>query len=265
MNIVINASEAIGSSNGLITLATGVQEFDKKTLASSRLEEKLVAGRYVWMKVSDNGCGMDAETRDRLFDPFFTTKFTGRGLGMSAAQGIIRAHKGALLVESSPGVGTTIQVLFPIVDAVQSAKTDGPAAEVDPSIASRHADTVLIVDDEEILRAVCTEMFKELGFEVLTANGGVEALQIFREQGGRIILVLLDYSMPGMDGVALFRELRKGGPHVPVLLASGYGEAEVAVRFKGLDLNGYIQKPFNMNRLGDEVRRVLKSEVKGEG
>ena len=142
---------------------------------------------------------------------------------------------------------------------------DGTAAEVDPSAASRQADTVLIVDDEEILRAVCSEMFRELGFEVLTANGGVEALQIFREQGGRIILVLLDYSMPGMDGVALFRELRKGGPHVPVLLASGYGEAEVAVRFKGLDLNGYIQKPFNMNRLGDEVRRVLKSEVKGEG
>ncbi len=114
VNLIINASEAIGTANGSIKISTGVQEFDLKTLNSSRLEEKLQSGRYVWMEVSDNGCGMDATTRSKLFDPFFTTKFTGRGLGMSAALGIIRGHKGAILVESSPGVGTTIRVLFPI-------------------------------------------------------------------------------------------------------------------------------------------------------
>jgi signal transduction histidine kinase len=114
MNLITNASEAIGDLDGSIILSTGVQDFDQRTLNSSRLEEKLAAGRYVWMEVSDSGCGMDAVTRNKLFDPFFTTKFTGRGLGMSAALGIIRAHKGAILVESSPGVGTTIRVLFPI-------------------------------------------------------------------------------------------------------------------------------------------------------
>ncbi len=260
MNLVINASEAIGSSNGLITLSTGVQQFDQKTLDSSRLEEKLAAGRYVWMKVSDSGCGMDAETRDKLFEPFFTTKFTGRGLGMSAAQGIIRAHKGAVLVESSPGAGTTIQVLFPIAAALQPGKTNSTAAEVDASVAPRHADIILIVDDEEIVRDVCAEMLAELGFEVLSVNGGEEALHLFQSQGDRIALVLLDYSMPGMDGVAMFMELRKTWPHIPVLLASGFSQEEVAVRFKGLGLNGFIQKPFKLNRLGDEVKRVLKGD-----
>lgn len=115
MNLIINASEAISDSHGSVTLSTGVKEFDKKTLNSSRLEEKLAVGSYVWLEVTDNGCGMDASTRDKLFDPFFTTKFTGRGLGLSAAQGIIRAHKGAILIDSTPGVGTAIRVLFPIV------------------------------------------------------------------------------------------------------------------------------------------------------
>jgi signal transduction histidine kinase len=127
MNLVINASEAIGSSNGLITLSTGVQEFSQKILNSSRLEEKLPAGRYVCLEVRDSGCGMDVMTRNRLFDPFFTTKFTGRGLGMSAAQGIIRAHRGAILVESSPGAGTTIRVLFPIAAASQTENINSRA------------------------------------------------------------------------------------------------------------------------------------------
>jgi two-component system, cell cycle sensor histidine kinase and response regulator CckA len=258
MNLVINASEAIGTSNGLITLSTGAELFDQKTLDSSRLEEKLAVGRYVWLKVSDSGCGMDAETRDKLFEPFFTTKFTGRGLGLSAAQGIIRAHKGAVLVESSPGDGTTVQVLFPVADALQPGKTDSTAVEDDASVAPRHADTILVVDDEEIVREVCSEMLSELGFEVLSVSSGMEALRIFQCQGDSIDLVLLDYSMPGMDGVALFRELRKTWPHIPVLLASGFSQEEVAVRFTGLGLDGFIQKPFKLNRLGDEVKRVLK-------
>lgn len=114
MNLVINASEAIGSANGSITISTGIQHFDQLVLNSSRLEGKLKAGRYVWIEVRDTGCGMDLDTRDKLFDPFFSTKFTGRGLGMSAAQGVIRAHKGAIMVDSSPGVGTSIRVLFPV-------------------------------------------------------------------------------------------------------------------------------------------------------
>ena len=258
MNLIINASEAIGDANGSITLATGVQEFDQIALNRSLLEEKPATGSYVWMEVSDSGCGMDAATLDKLFDPFFTTKFTGRGLGMSAAQGIIRAHKGAILVESSPGVGTTIQVLFPVVVTSENQETSSETTADDMALtAIRHPDRVLIVDDEEMIREVCTEMLGELGFETIAATGGVEALRIFQEQEGHIELVLLDHSMPGMDGVAVFKELRRISPEIKVLLASGYSEEEVAERFKGLGLDGFIQKPFNLNRLTEVVQQVL--------
>ncbi|MEI6205691.1 MAG: response regulator [Desulfuromonadales bacterium] len=258
MNMIINASEAIGNDNGSILFSTGVQEFDQKTLNSSRLEEKLIAGRYVWMEVRDSGCGMDETTRDKLFDPFFTTKFTGRGLGMSAAQGIIRAHKGAILVKSSPGAGTTIRVLFPIAACAQSGQINCAITEDDIAVAAiRRTHRVLIVDDEDMIRGVCLEMLTEIGFEALAAAGGEEALQIFREQADRIDLVLLDHSMPGMDGVAVFIELRKLRPDISVLLASGFSEEELAERFKGLGLNGFIQKPFSLNRLMDVLQRVL--------
>ena len=256
MNLIINASEAIGNSNGSIILSTGTQEFDQKTLNSSRLEEKLAAGRYAWMEVSDSGCGMDEVEKDKLFDPFFTTKFTGRGLGMSAAQGIIRAHKGAILVESSPGAGTTIRVLFPIAAGSQIVQASAAAVADHVSAGDRPASIVLIVDDEEMIREVCTAMLGALDFETVTANDGEEAIRIFRERGERINLVLLDYCMPGMDGIAVFTELRKIRPDIPVLLASGYSEEEVTERFKGLGLNGFIQKPFNLKRLEDEVKRV---------
>ena len=258
MNLIINASEAIGNTNGLITLSTGTQEFDQKTLNSSRLEEKLAAGRYAWMEVSDSGCGMDEVEKDKLFDPFFTTKFTGRGLGMSAAQGIIRAHKGAILVESSPGAGTTIRVLFPIAAGSQIVQASAAAVADHVSAGDRPASIVLIVDDEEMIREVCTAMLGALDFETVTANDGEEAIRIFRERGELINLVLLDYCMPGMDGIAVFTELRKIRPDIPVLLASGYSEEEVTERFKGLGLNGFIQKPFNLKRLEDEVKRVLE-------
>lgn len=259
MNLVINAFEAVGSTDGSVTLANGVGEFDQKTLNSSRLEEKLPAGRYIWLCVSDSGCGMDAATRDRLFDPFFTTKFTGRGLGMSATLGIIRAHKGAILVESSPGSGTTIRVLFPVAKTVTGGEASGVSVAAEAaSPGIRHYGTILIVDDEEMIRGICHEMVNELGFEALMADSGTEALRIVREMGERIDLVLLDHSMPGMDGVAVFRELRSIQPDIPVLLASGYSEEVVADSFKGLDPNAFIQKPFNLDRLRGEVCRALR-------
>ena len=255
MNLVINAAEAIGGTNGHIRLSTGVREFDQVLLDKSRLEEKLPAGRYVFIEVSDNGCGMDEDTLRKLFDPFFTTKFTGRGLGMSAAQGIIRAHKGGVLVDSSPGSGTTVRVLFPIVDGSLAGQAVGKAADRNPV-------SILIVDDEEEIRDVCGAMAEELGFTALLAGDGECALRIFREKSSTIDLVVLDQSMPVMDGVAVFNELRRIRPDVRVLLASGYSECQVSERFSGLAFDGFIQKPFSLATFADQIRRILKGQEK---
>ena len=260
MNLITNASEAIGEVNGSIILSTGVQEFDQLTLDGSRLEEKMPTGCYVWLEVSDTGCGMDEGTLHKLFDPFFTTKFTGRGLGMSAVQGIIRAHKGAFLVESRPAIGTTIRVLLPIADLPWTEQTNTAlAAEAVKSATS--AGTILVVDDEEMIRGVCVDLIEELGFEALVAADGEEALRIFRGYSDRISLVLLDQVMPDLDGVAVFRELRLIRPDIKVLLSSGYSEQEVSERFIGLGLDGFIQKPFSLSLLSAELRRVLGDAV----
>jgi len=261
MNLITNASEAIGDEQGMITITTGVRSFDQTTLDESRLEEKLAAGTYAWMEVRDNGSGMDQDTQQRLFDPFFTTKFTGRGLGMSAVLGIIRAHKGAFLVESSPGSGTAMLVVLPIADQSGAGETAGTATAVDASLKNgQYPDMILIVDDEEMIRGVCVEMMEILGFRTLAASGGEEALAIFREHRDRIGLVLLDQSMPGMDGVTVFQCLRKQKPDVRVLLASGFSKEEISQRFSGMGLSGFIQKPFNLNSLSSEVQRLMAFE-----
>ena len=260
MNLITNASEAIGEQDGKIRLSTGAREFDQTTLNSSRLEEKLTPGRYVWLKVCDSGCGMDEGTQQKLFDPFFTTKFTGRGLGMSAVLGIIRAHKGAFLVDSKPGVGTTIQVLLPISTHSKTERADSPASAGEPRPIDRHRWIILVIDDEEMIRGVCVGMLEELGFEVLSAASGEEALSLFRKQGDRIDLVLLDQVMPGMDGVAVFKELRRIRPEIKILLASGFSEQEAAERFKDLGLNGFIPKPFDLKQLAEELQQALKGQ-----
>jgi nitrogen-specific signal transduction histidine kinase/CheY-like chemotaxis protein len=261
MNLITNASEAIADDRGVITLATGVRKFDLSTLNESRLEEKLAAGSYVWMEVRDNGKGMDLDTQQRLFDPFFTTKFTGRGLGMSAVLGIIRAHKGAFLVKSRPGAGTNMLVVLPIADQSRAREATGNEASDAAALKSgHHPDVILIVDDEEMIRGVCVEMMEMLGFGTLTATDGEEALAIFREQGDRIGLVLLDQSMPGMDGVTVFQNLRKQKPDIRVLLASGFSKEEISERFSGMGLSGFIQKPFNLNSLSSEVQRLMAFE-----
>jgi CheY-like chemotaxis protein len=260
MNLITNAAEAIGDSSGTITLATGVGYFGQNALYESRLDEKTAAGRYVWLGVRDNGCGMDEDTLHKLFDPFFTTKFTGRGLGMSAVLGIIRAHKGAFLVKSIPGGGTTIKVLFPTAaDQTAGADLIHAGESVHEKQIGRSV-KVLVVDDEDMIRAVSTAMLEELGFETLTAASGEEALALFRREGDTIGVVLLDQVMPGMDGVTVFRELRTIRPDIKVLLASGFSQQEVSERFKGLGLNGFLPKPYSLKNLTAELSRVLKGD-----
>jgi PAS domain S-box-containing protein len=250
MNLVINASEAMEDSSGVIDITTARVECDRKYLKEVWLDEGLSEGPYVYLEISDTGCGMDKETMAKLFDPFFTTKFTGRGLGMAAVLGIVKGHKGSIRVYSEPGRGTTFKILLPA--------SERPC---DSSIDDRHPDhwqgsgTVLLVDDEDTVRCIGAEMLKELGFGAITANDGLEALDIFKKTPG-IAFVILDLTMPRMDGEQCFRELRQLDPGVKVIMSSGYNEQEVTQRFVGQWLSGFIQKPYRLSVLRDVIKRV---------
>ena len=203
---------------------------------------------------------MDEETQQRLFDPFFTTKFTGRGLGMSAVLGIMRGHKGAILVDSVVGKGTTIRVLFPVSETAQPEATRITGAGVgerERQESSVPRGTVLVVEDEEMVLDACKEMVESLGFPALAARDGREAVNIFREHAGEVVCILLDLSMPGMDGLAACSELRRIRPDVRVVLTSGYNEEEATQRFTGQGLAAFLQKPYEIKDLGDVLGQVL--------
>lgn len=262
MNLITNAAEAIGEKTGLITVTTGVGHFDEHFLSRSRLVEKLTTGRYVYIDVNDTGCGMDEGTQQRLFDPFFSSKFTGRGLGMSAVMGIVRSHKGAIFVDSAIGQGSTIRVLFPALAPLngRDAVTAGQApCEWDTSVFTG---TILVVDDEPEVREVCREYVQHLGFKVMTAADGWEAVQLFRKHSDEIVCVLLDMMMPILDGLGTYQEFKKQRTDIPVILCSGYNAIEATRRFSSQGLAGFIQKPFRLQDLQDVIGRVL--QVKGK-
>ena len=258
MNLVFNASEAIGEHGGVITISTGMMECSNEDISEIYLDDNLTEGLYVWLEVSDTGCGMDHETQRRIFEPFFTTKFTGRGLGLSAVLGIVRGHKGALKVYSEPARGTTFKVLFP------AAESDRPLVPQSSSNI-QHSDwkgagTVLLVDDEESVRNLGNRMLERLGFKVLIAVDGQQALETFRELHNEIVLVILDLTMPYMDGEETFRELRRIDQKVRVIMSSGYTESEITPRFAGKRLSGFLQKPYTLDTLTQRLRDVLDLE-----
>ncbi len=244
LNLVINASEAIGDAEGDISVTTGVMDGQADPLARGCVVAASAPGPYVFVEVSDTGCGMSDDTIQRMFEPFFTTKFTGRGLGLSAVLGIVQAHGGALRVQSAPGRGTTIRVLFPALGQPATVETPGADAPVRTGRG-----TVLVVDDEASVLGVTCKMLSRLGYELLTAKDGQEAVALYRERGAGISLVLLDLTMPRMNGEEAFVQLRRINPQVRVVLASGYDEHDLAARFEGRGLAGCIQKPYTMQKL----------------
>ncbi len=253
LNLIINASEAVGDRSGVITVAAGATRCDADYLKKTELHDGLAPGLYVHIEVTDTGCGMDAETRPRIFEPFFTTKFTGRGLGLAAVLGIVRAHKGAIKVYSELGKGTTFKVLFPALDMEEN----GVQSQV-PSLSDnwQGKGVILLADDEESLRALGAMMLERLGFTVLTAVDGRDALELYRKRQSEISLVMLDLTMPHMDGAQAFGELRRINPDVRVILASGYSEEDVAARFAGKRLSGVLQKPYSLNKLRELLMKV---------
>ncbi len=255
MNLVINAAEAIGERSGVISITSGAMECDTAYLANTFVyEQHLPEGVYCYIEVADTGCGMDDEIKSRLFDPFFTTKFTGRGLGMSAVLGIARSHRGAIKVYTESGRGSTIKVLFPAMPASDRQPRAIPSY-ADPAFAGK---TLLLVDDEETVRTVGRQMLERMGFVVIPAGDGREALDVFRKQADILDCVIMDLTMPHMDGEEAFREMRRIRNDVQVVLSSGYHEQEVTQRFTGKGLAGFIQKPYTMSALRDALQVIFK-------
>jgi two-component system cell cycle sensor histidine kinase/response regulator CckA len=255
LNLVSNASDAIGDEAGVVRVSTCLTDCDRAFLDTASPDEEFAEGRYLTIQISDTGRGMDAETRAKIFDPFFTTKFTGRGLGLAAVQGIVRGHKGVIVVESEPAQGTTFKVLLPTL--AHAAKAVAARSEHEGSDDWQGSGTILFVDDRRMVRAATTRMLEHFGFSVLTASDGIEAVALFRERRDEIDCVLLDLNMPNMGGEESYDEIRKISSDVPVILSSGYGEQESAKRFGERGLAGFIQKPYKLSRLGETLRNAL--------
>jgi two-component system cell cycle sensor histidine kinase/response regulator CckA len=254
MNLITNASEAIPEDEpGVISVSTNIQECSRDYLAGSYLDEKQSPGIYVFLEVKDTGCGMNEKTQASLFDPFFTTKFTGRGLGLAAVLGIARGHNGAIMVDSELGKGTTFRVLFP--GLAKDAKVHTPTGDLTKRDEWRGTGTVLVVDDEGPVRRLVTTMVERLGFETLAAADGQEAVEVFREHADSITCVLLDLTMPRMDGGEACLEIQRSRRDVPIVLSSGYEETELFERFDGYEMAGFIQKPYKLAKL----REILQS------
>ena len=253
MNLVINGAEAIEpDENGTVLVTTGIQAVDEHYVLSTMGDPQPPLGTYVSLEVHDSGCGMDDATVSRIFDPFFTTKFTGRGLGLAAVQGIVRGHKGTLKVYSRPGNGTTFKVLFP------AAAESAPAKPAPLPHLRGNNQLIMVVDDEEIIRRTAKVMLEHYGYTVVVAQNGQEGVDLFQVLGDKVSAVLLDMTMPVMNGEEAFRKLKAMQPDVCVLLSSGYNEVEAIRRFTGKGIAGFIQKPYSAQALGEKLKTALQ-------
>lgn len=253
MNLITNASEAIGNSGGGVQLVTESIRLEDRCVLTAGVEERLPSGDYVRLRVTDDGCGMSEETAARIFEPFFSTKFTGRGLGLAAVLGIIRGHHGAIEVRSSPDEGTTIEVLLPVAQSRAEVPVTRDASCEEWTSSGR----VLVIDDEEMVIDVASLILESAGLDVVSAPDGSAGIRQLRELGDDLRLVLLDLTMPGLSGDETFAELRAISPSVPIVLMSGYDEDEVAGRFADSKPDGFVHKPFLREQLLAGVRQAL--------
>lgn len=244
LNLVTNASDALGDQVGRIDIATSTAMLTHEDLAACHHEAGLSPGPYIRLTVCDNGCGMDADTIPKIFDPFFTTKATGHGLGLAAVQGIVRAHRGAIRLTSAPGEGTTFDIFFPA-----SPRSIVPEKPNQSALQAKGGGLVLVADDELMVRNLARRALELAGFTVLTAVDGEEAVQIFREHQSHLTCVLLDLTMPKLDGLETLRLIRESAPDLRAVLCSGYPAEAASRRFGGLGVSTFVQKPFQIDAL----------------
>jgi PAS domain S-box-containing protein len=253
MNLITNASDALGDDPGTVTITTRTIDVGDNDLHDAVTTPALAPGEYVCIEVVDTGCGMTADTRERIFDPFFTTKFTGRGLGLAAVHGILRGHGGMISVRSELGTGSTFTVLLPSHHGGAEATEERTEEPNRAAIAG----TLLVVDDESIVREVACAVLMEAGFEVITAADGREALEQVRSHGDTLAAVLLDMTLPVMSGAQAFRELQELAPNLPVVLTSGFHEQDISGQLAGKVPAGFLQKPWHADDLVLTMERAI--------
>ncbi len=254
MNLITNASEAIGEKTGKIKITTAVEVCTKSFLKNSYFDDNLEAGKYVSLEVKDNGIGMNKETISKIFDPFFTTKFTGRGLGLAAVVGIVRSHKGAIVIESNLKTGTKFKIYFPVTKTVIVKKVSNP----NKSVNWKGQGTILVVDDEEYIRDLGLVTLQGAGLKVITAADGKEAVDIYKKKSREINVVLMDLTMPKLGGEEAFKKMVQIQSDVKVILSSGYSEQEAIKKFNKMGLQGFLQKPYKPADLIEKVKNILE-------
>ena len=255
LNLMTNAADAIEGQEGFITVSTAKTEVDAAYLESHRFDKAPPPGHYVLLRVADTGRGMTEQARERMFDPFYSTTPGSQGLGLAAVLGIVHGHHGSIRVESEPGSGTTITILFPCL--VKATRDADASTETE----WKGQGTVLVVDDEAAIRDLASAMFTRLGFTTLTASHGVEAIEILERRHTEISLVLLDMTMPKMNGEEVYRRLRTFAPDMPVLLSSGHDESHAADLVNDEQRAGYIQKPYTYRNLLERVRALIPNSA----
>ena len=260
-NLAINASESLEDAPGSVTITLGVMNCDEELLSQSQIDEKPDPGEFVFLEVRDTGSGINEDVKHKLFDPFYTTKFWGRGLGLPEVSGIVKSHGGAIIVDSAPGKGTCVMVFFPSRHVVSHAAEElaqSSQLEEPLVLAPSEGRTILVVDDEELVRTMLAQRLEVLGHNSILASGGEEAVKIYKERSGEIALVLLDFMMPDTNGVETFNELVRIDPNVRVVLNTGYSEDVIAEMFSGPSPNAILHKPYTMLDLKKALDQSLQ-------
>jgi PAS domain S-box-containing protein len=262
LNLVLNGAEAIGDAEGEVFVRVRVRDISEAELTRMYPAFSLLSQQYTEIVVTDTGSGMDEKTLQQIFDPFFTTKFLGRGLGLAAALGIVRAHGGGIAVESSPGKGTTFTVLLP----AEQERPEAPLTVADSLTESARGEgLVLVVDDEVGIRSMLQHALEELGYTVLTAEHGAQALELFERSNHEIVLALIDVVMPVLDGAETAQRIRQLNSEVPILITSGIADDDALRRFGDVRISGFVPKPFAPEQLAQAIAVARQGPGKWAG
>jgi nitrogen-specific signal transduction histidine kinase/CheY-like chemotaxis protein len=253
MNLITNAAEALAGPGGSIAVATGTRELDRPDFAACVHCPELRPGTFVFLEVRDNGPGISAEIMSRIFEPFYSTKFAGRGLGLAAVQGIVRGHNGAIQVDSEPGKGSAFRVFLPAANKQAAAKATSPPQP----IAAPALGPILVVDDEPRIRNLALRLLRQAGYMAIEAHDGVDAIERIGSLNDAVRLILMDLTMPRLDGIEAAREMRRRLAHVPIILMSGFSEHEFSQKTSGMQFVSFLQKPFNSEELLGAIRTAL--------